>query len=554
LGRGTLESLEKDLLPIALGNPERPIFRRLLVEIYGALAYPLLHRAESSIEAEADDARQQLRKLGERAVKPLLDALSDPREAQQQVAITLLTHVGNKDAAASLFAYASGNADPELRARAMLAVGTLRDGRLEQKLSELLLSNSKARLSESDPVSVAAAWALARLGTRSSLVPLEKLAEGDTASWRSLALLGLGKLGDSRAVPLIHKLLRSPDAGALPRAAAAYAAGSLGLKAEADALTELSRDPDPSVRAQAILALSRMKLDPAASAIAETLTEPNPELGRAAARAAVTLVSAAPGLPDEVFPVPEGALDVRQVIDAIRPAPHDPTQEIAALAKLSAALSRACAAAAQSSPARARALSEALANGTGLPLGSFETASRKPKPEEQAAAGRLLNEIGSSVVGPLADLTLHPDPDLRLVPLPFLIGRTEPAAKHALEALTRDSEPSVRRAALSALGPEQSDLAKAVAARLNQEEEWPLRATAAEALGRMLKGKADTTVQEALERAATADPYALVREAAARALVAVAGNAAAPTLQKLREHDPEPRLRSLAERLLKELQ
>jgi len=554
LGRGTLESLEKDLLPIALGNPERPIFRRLLVEVYGALAYPLLQRARSSVPAEAEEARAQLRKLGERAVKPLLDALSDPREAQQQVAITLLTHVGNKDAAASLFAYASGTADPELRARAMVAVGTLRDARLEQKLSDVLLSSERGRLSDSDPVSVAAAWALARLGSKSSLVPLEKLAAGDSGNLRALAILGLGRLGDARAVPQVHKLLQSPDAGALPRAAAAFAAGALGLRAEADGLTELSRDPDPSVRAQAILALSRLKLEPAAAAIAETLTEPSAELGRAAARAAVVLVSGVAAVPDEVFPVPDGALDVRQVIDAIHPAPHEPTLELAALAKLLPALSRAAAAAAESSPSRARALAEALSRGSGLMLGSFETASRKPTSEEQAAAQRLLAEVGGSVVGPLARLASHPDPDLRLVPLPFLVGRSEDVAKRALETLTRDPEPSVRRAALSALGPEQRELAKSVAARLNQEAEWPLRATAAEALGRMAKGAPEPAVVDALTRAAVSDPYALVREAAARALAAVAGNGALATLRQLKERDPEPRLRGLADRLLKELE
>jgi tetratricopeptide (TPR) repeat protein/HEAT repeat protein len=554
LGRGTLESLEKDLLPIALGNPERPIFRRLLVEVYGALAYPLLHRAKSQLPGEADEARAQLRKLGERAVKPLLDALSDPREAQQQVAITLLTHVGNKDAASSLFAYASGTADPELRARAMVAVGTLRDARLEQKLTELLLTRDKGRLSDSDPVSVAAAWALARLGTKSSFSPLEKLAAGDSGNLRALAVLGLGRLADARAVPHVQKLLRSPDAGALPRAAAAFAAGALGLRGEADTLTELSRDPDHTVRAQAILALARLKLEPAASAIAETLTEPAPELGRAAARAAVALVSGAAAVPDEVFPVPDTVLDVRQVIDAIHPAAHDPTLEVAALAKLSSALSRAAAAAAESSPSRARALSEALSRGSGLMLGSFETASRKPKAEEQAAAQRLLADVGTSVVGPLARLTAHPDPDLRLVPLPFLVGRHEEVAKRALEALTRDTEPAVRRAALSALGPEQRELAKAVAGRLNQETEWPLRATAAEALGRMAKGQGDAGVVEPLTRAALSDPYALVREVAARALAAVAGTAALPTLRQLKERDPEPRLRGLAERLAKELE
>ena len=171
-------------------------------------------------------------------------------------------------------------------------------------------------------------------------------------------------------------MLRSPDAGSLPRAAAAFAAGALGLRGESETLTELSRDPDPCVRAQAILALARLKLEPAASAIAEALTEPTPELARAAARAAVVLVAGVAAVPDEVFPVPETALDVRQVIDAIQPAPHDPTLEVAALAKLSPALSRAAAAASESSPARARALSEALARGGGLMLGSFETGNR----------------------------------------------------------------------------------------------------------------------------------------------------------------------------------
>jgi HEAT repeat protein len=158
------------------------------------------------------------------------------------------------------------------------------------------------------------------------------------------------------------------------------------------------------------------------------------------------------------------------------------------------------------------------------------------------------------VVGPLSRLTSHPDPDLRLVPLPFLVGRSEEAAKRALEVLTRDPEPGVRRAALSALGPEQRELAAGIARRLNQEQEWPLRATAAEALGRMAKGSGDAVVADALTRACLADPYALVREGAARALAAVVGARALPTLRQLKERDPEPRLRALAERLAAELE
>ena len=39
-----------------------------------------------------------------------------------------------------------------------------------------------------------------------------------------------------------------------------------------------------------------------------------------------------------------------------------------------------------------------------------------------------------------------------------------------------------------------------------------------------------------------------------RALFAVAGNAALPTLRQLKEHDPEPRLRALAEQLAKDVE
>jgi HEAT repeat protein len=107
---------------------------------------------------------------------------------------------------------------------------------------------------------------------------------------------------------------------------------------------------------------------------------------------------------------------------------------------------------------------------------------------------------------------------------------------------------------LAALGPEQSRLSRAVAARLSQEAEWPLRATAAEALGRMSKAQPDPATVDALSRVAVGDAYALVREAAARALALIGGSSALATLRQLKERDPEPRLRGLAERLVKELE
>src|SRR5688500_248389 len=77
LGRNSVDQLENDLVPLALDNPDRPLYRRLLVEVYGAVAYPLLHRIESSDSNEVKAAEAELKRLGERAIKPLLDALGD---------------------------------------------------------------------------------------------------------------------------------------------------------------------------------------------------------------------------------------------------------------------------------------------------------------------------------------------------------------------------------------------------------------------------------------------------------------------------------------------
>jgi HEAT repeat protein len=70
----------------------------------------------------------------------------------------------------------------------------------------------------------------------------------------------------------------------------------------------------------------------------------------------------------------------------------------------------------------------------------------------------------------------------------------------------------------------------------------------------MARGRSEPAVTAALTRAALSDPYALVREAAAKALAAASGGAALPVLRQLKDRDPEPRLRALAERLTKELE
>jgi len=93
-------------------------------------------------------------------------------------------------------------------------------------------------------------------------------------------------------------------------------------------------------------------------------------------------------------------------------------------------------------------------------------------------------------------------------------------------------------------------LVSAVAKLLDEEKDWALRVAAAEVLGSR-SGAAPPVVVDALTRAATSDEYALVREAAVRALHAANPSAARPVLERLRETDPEPRVRDAAWQLIR---
>jgi hypothetical protein len=81
------------------------------------------------------------------------------------------------------------------------------------------------------------------------------------------------------------------------------------------------------------------------------------------------------------------------------------------------------------------------------------------------------------------------------------------------------------------------------------EEDWGLRVAIAEALGRAGQG-APAVASAALARALEKDDYALVREAAGRALFAVDPKGSRATLERFARQDAEPRVREALWKLL----
>ncbi len=552
LGKGTLESLEKELLPVALGNPQKPIYRRLLVEIYGAMAFPLVHQARSQDPAEAKQARAQLAKIGERAVKPLLDALGDDRDTQQRIAIELLAHIQNKSAGPALFVYATGSADPELRVRAMVAVGALRDTALLPRLGEFLAPHGEVGSDESDPIAVAAAWAVARMGSPKARPLLDKLLQSEAPSIRALAALGLGLDGDKSAAAKLARVVSSLEVGPLPRAAAAFALGQLGDHSRVETLAQLAEAQDSTVRAAAIVALARLDAGSAPRAIAEALVSPDLGLQRAGTAAALVLATGRYHAAHDPLEVPEGRVDVREQIDELRPGGYSPDDHARALIKLAPALEAASVAAVQSSPDRARAVADALLDRGGKPaFGPLTRKLDKVSPALRKQASQAAARIASAVVAPFVALASHPSPDVRARAVQFLATRPEPAAQKAVIEALSDPDERVQRAALAAASRARTPGAiSAVTNLLTDKSAWPVRVRAAEALGKLAAGTRNARAVQMLGKAARSDKYALVREAAVRALPRVDPAAARPVLTEVAAKDNEPRVQRAARELL----
>jgi len=553
LGRGTLESLERDLLPLALNSPDRPIYRQLLLEVYGALTYPLLEREKSADAKEADAARAALDRLGERAVKPLLDALGDAREAEQEVAITLLSHVQNKSAGPTLFSYATGSADGDLRTRAMLAVGMLRDPALLPRFAGLLVSSGHATAEESDPVLLAAVWSVARMRAPRAEKLLTQLANSDAPDVSALGVVGLGLLGSHSGAAIATTILRQAEAGPLPRAAAAFTSAESGQKADESVLAELCEAPDPSLSSLAVLSLSRLGSARAPRAVADALTSSDALVAQAAGLAGLVWASGAYHKPKEPLPALDGPVNVRALLDGLRPSDYSGAERLGALEKLSSVLSAAFTRAAAVSPERARTVADLLVVDPGkLPFAPL-TGDAQFTPAEQQRIVDLARELGTVLVPTFVALARHPSPEVRLSALRFLAHRREAAAKASVAEALRDELTSVRRAALSALDSGTPEAKGAVVALLKSETDWALRASAAETLGRVAANTRDPEVVAALSASASKDAFAIVREAALPALVAVDPAQAKRVLEGVHDNDPEPRVKARAQALLERL-
>ncbi len=564
LGKGTLDTLERELLPVAVGNPQKVIYRRLLVELYGAMTLPLVQKArhEGGSSPAATAAKAELAKIGSRAVKPLLDALADDRESQQKIAIEVLAYVQNKSAGPALYNYATGQADKNLRVRAMIACGALRDPAILPRYESMLApKDAGAAILPSDAIAVAAAWGVARMGDAKAQPLLVKLLGSSSPEIRGVAALGLGLTHDKKYAPQLSALARAPEAGAAARAAAVHALAEMGAVQASDVqlLVALADANDPLLRQAALIALARIasRTDAAqnaaiADSIAASVFSTDESMRRTAVSAATSLATKNFLRTREALPVPTGTLSMREILAGLAADPSRAAERARALVALGPSLERAAIAAASTSPDRARVVADALLAGGDSPtLAPLLAADDVLEADAKKPAADTIERIAAAVVPAFVALVRHPAIEVRTRAVEFLARRPEKEAQSAIVDALSDPEESVRRAALSAVGPIKDPATLAAVARLGRESSsWPLRVRAAEALGRLGAGSDSKIATETLAAMAKNDTYALVREPALRSLVALDKPGAEPVLRELSANDTEPRIRAIAAELL----
>ncbi|MCC6215639.1 MAG: HEAT repeat domain-containing protein [Polyangiaceae bacterium] len=545
LGRGALELLERDLLPLALANPTRPLHRRLLVETYALLALPWIVQAQSSDAAVRSAARERLARLGERAQKPLLDALGDDRASQQRTAVDLLGHLRRRDAGPALVAFALSGAELDLRVRALRAAGALRDPALLPRLLQVLAPDGAWRSDDADPVLVEAALAVARVGTREAWSHIDRLLESEAPALRAAGAIGAGLSGYRAAAKRLAALVGSAQGDPTERAAAAWALGELGERGHGAAVLELAHAADSLERGTALIAAARLEAPGVTRALAEGLVSGDPAVTEAAWAGAC--VRAAPGASADPARAgtDEPAGSTAELLLHARPSGFSPDTEAEAFAAIAPELARAAAAAVESGPERARTVAAALSARGGRPAFGLATARLdQGSPAARARAEAAAEAVATQLVAAFVALASHPSPELRVLALGVVGRRTEPEARALVVASLADRDSRVRRAAIALARELELREAAPQLAALLADPEFGARVAAADALAAL--GAADRDIEDRLRRAALSDAYALVREAAVRAVAAVGGAHARSTLEEVRRVDAEPRVRAAA--------
>jgi tetratricopeptide (TPR) repeat protein len=529
--------LESALLTQVLRSPERVPLRRAFVDLLHARIAPLAARMDAEPALAGELSRTVTRGLA-----PLLLSIasSDPTEASAAIALVRLARA--RGAAGALLVRAERAGDSSARLEALSALGGLVDASHASRLIALTRSASTdsttdAALGRASDVSLRAlaTWVLSRAlhldraALERALIPLLTDPHPEVRSYAALGLGGAIHTPPSAALRTAATRALESTGPELPLMAWAFAAalpeavaarfGTPGEAASPLLLRALARTERPTARrwlVQALLGPTRAgATDALRSAPAMTIADPH-----AGERASAFLLRSLGQRPVDLRPLSE-SLQQTLLSALLHAEGADAEQRTAALMLLVPS----------TLPSTAGDRSCVAIEGLSLPL------------DREGAC--LSPSVLEALDAPLAALLEPTIPEvLRARATAILAAGTRASDPELFARALADASPRVLREALQArLGaPVASGLVPILMQALSEHPDWSVRALAAGALA------SSPDAESALVRAAQQDEYALVRDAAVRALLTRSDLSpeARAAIALICESDPEPRVREIA--------
>ncbi|HTR52532.1 MAG TPA: tetratricopeptide repeat protein [Kofleriaceae bacterium] len=555
----TLGELEKVVSPLSFMMAHKPVYRRVLVDLYVRYVPRLVERVRHGSDEVKRAARAELDRVGAHGLRPLLEALRDDKEpAQQRLAVRVLGSLGNKGAAPPLVHLArqeppkdplhrgalSETGDREMRVDALVAAGRLGDADV---LADVLPLAGHDELGMRE----AATFTLGRSTDRRAVPTLVKALADRHPPVQQIACLGLAQIDDPKAIAAVIATVRDTGHSDAVRAACAYAIGVRRASAGVAALLAAVDDNRGETQRMAAWALGQLgeprALGPLVRAYFARAGGASDELVWAIGRTSGAGLAPSPIVDLGEFPMRAGVYDDREAMRALPGAlPRAPATArlvIDHAADIAAGLDEALT---EHRDVVVSVLADLDAAPDRLALGALT-------PEHgDAKLAAALERIASAIEPKIAPQLAAEDPKVRALAVSVIakLDSGKGGAEPAITAALADPAEQVRAAAMAAIpvlarrrGTPPPALVQALVGQLGSAT-WGDRRQAALALGGL--GAAGDVA--ALVKAA-ADPSSFVREAVAIALGQVGGAQVRPTLEVLAK-DPIMEVRKAADRAI----
>jgi tetratricopeptide (TPR) repeat protein/HEAT repeat protein len=597
---GTLGELDKHLAPLAFLFSNKPIYRRMLVEVHDRYVPPLVRRAQRG-DAWAE---KELLRLGEHGLKPLLEALGDGADpSQQKIAAQVLGYLGNKNAALPLLKLgtdvpraslpvgkvaagleAPQGADMELRVQAIVSAGRLEDPRTVPVLLPLMKSREVA-------LRQAAAWAIGRIKDPRGVKALWDAMGDPTPAVQALACLGLANAEERKAMDRVSAVMRDPRRQGEVRSACAYALGLARSAPHTQALLDTLAEGNDDVQEKAAWALSRIGDKKTIPSLLALYFAKRPAV-REKIRAALTVLLGAASMPARLplVVVESNKISYRQLVGELATfADSSPVPATAILGYEREIADGILAALRRHHDVVVAVLSDLDAREDGLGLGALTAHGETLRDDEQTAVATTLRAVGQKLADRVYELSLSPDAQVQRLALHVLAKTQDPRTAARIAAALEDKDLGIRMGALTSAEcyvtltahkpepPAAREVVTAVTLRTTRAPSWQERTLALDVLGKLgpavdapllVPSLEDPSgfVREAAARAlgrlaqresssalleSTHDDLAEVRLAAVLALLAIGDPSADPRLAELAEKDPDPRVRKAAHKDLR---